>query len=298
MPITTTPLRYPGGKSQLLPFVLDLMRANDLFYGEYAEPFAGGAGIACSLLFEGYVSRIHINDLDPSIYAFWHSLVSDPESFARRVNDTTVNMEEWRRQKAVQSAKDPAPQDLAFSTFFLNRTNRSGIIKGGVIGGLEQKGNYSIDCRFNKINLLRKIERIAVHAEQITVTNLDALVFLRDFKTQQTSKTLINIDPPYYVRGPELYGNWFNDDDHRALAKAVTKIKSYWMLTYDTAAAIRNLYSKYPCFTSRLRYSAQVKRNGAELLVIDPRLTQPESITRIGEGPKVKHPAMASCVPV
>ena len=167
MPVTNTPLRYPGGKSQLTPFVLDVMRANDLFYGEYAEPFAGGAGIACTLLFEGYVSRIHINDLDPSIFAFWESVVKEPELFARRVRDTPVTMDEWRRQKAVQSAQGPSLMDLGFSTFFLNRTNRSGIINGGVIGGFEQKGDYPIDCRFNKANLLRKIERLAAHAEQI-----------------------------------------------------------------------------------------------------------------------------------
>jgi len=124
MPVTNTPLRYPGGKSQLTPFVLDVMRANDLFYGEYAEPFAGGAGIACTLLFEGYVSRIHINDLDPSIFAFWESVVKEPELFARRVRDTPVTMDEWRRQKAVQSAQGPSLMDLGFSTFFLADAGR------------------------------------------------------------------------------------------------------------------------------------------------------------------------------
>jgi len=296
MPVTNTPLRYPGGKSQLTPFVLDVMRANDLFYGEYAEPFAGGAGIACTLLFEGYVSRIHINDLDPSIFAFWESVVKEPELFARRVRDTPVTMDEWRRQKAVQSAQGPSLMDLGFSTFFLNRTNRSGIINGGVIGGFEQKGDYPIDCRFNKANLLRKIERLAAHAEQISVTNFDAMVFLKKFKPQAPSKTLINIDPPYYIRGPELYGNWFNDSHHRALSKAVDKIKPYWMVTYDSVDEIRNLYAKYPCFTNKLRYSAQVKRYGEELLVLDPRLNFPASLARISEVPRPKRARVIRCV--
>lgn len=288
MPTTNTPLRYPGGKSQLTPFVLDLMRANDLFYGEYAEPFAGGAGIACTLLFEGYVSKIHINDLDPAIYAFWRSVVSKPEAFIRRVRDTPVTMDEWLRQKAVQSARRPGLHDLGFSTFFLNRTNRSGIIKGGVIGGLDQKGDYPLDCRFHKKNLIKKIERIAAHAEQISVTNLDALDFLKQLKVQTPTKTLINIDPPYYVRGPELYGNWFNEKDHNALARAIGKIKPFWMLTYDSVDEIRELYAKLPCFTSSLRYSAQVKRNGEELLVLDPRLIFPKSLADIGHRPRPK----------
>lgn len=288
MPVTNTPLRYPGGKSQLTPFVIDVMRANELFYGEYAEPFAGGAGIACTLLFEGYVSKVHINDLDPAIYAFWRSVVSNPEAFMRRVRDTPVTMDEWHRQKAVQAARRPGIHNLGFSTFFLNRTNRSGIIRGGVIGGLEQKGDYPIDCRFHKANLIKKIERIAAHADQISVTNLDALDFLKQLKTQAAAKTLINIDPPYYVQGPELYSNWFNEDDHLALSRAVGKIKPYWMLTYDSVETIRNLYARYPSFTSSLRYSAQVKRNGQELLVLDPRLKHPKSLEKIGDAPKPK----------
>jgi len=265
------------------------MRANDLFYGEYAEPFAGGSGIACTLLFEGYVSKIHINDLDPAIYAFWHSVVSKPEAFMRRIRDTPVTVDEWRRQKAIQSARRPGIHNLGFSTFFLNRTNRSGIIRGGIIGGLKQKGDYPLDCRFHKANLIKKIERIAIHADQIHVTNLDALDFLKQLKVQAPTKTLINIDPPYYVQGPELYCNWFSEKDHRALARAVGKIKPFWMLTYDSVDEIRNLYNKFPCFTSSLRYSAQVKRNGEELLVLDPRMNFPESLAHIGEAPKQKY---------
>lgn len=279
MPTTDSPLRYPGGKSQLTPLVIDVLRANDLFYGEYAEPFAGGAGIACTLLVNGYVSRIHINDLDPSIFSFWWSVVHEPEKLCRLIAETPVTIEEWHRQKALQGRDDIDTVELGFSTFFLNRTNRSGIILGGVIGGLEQNGNYPIDCRFHKVNLTKKIERIALHADKVNVSNLDALDFLKTFKkNKQALKTLINIDPPYYVRGPELYRNWFTDDDHKALAKAVDRIKPYWMVTYDNTVQTRQLYAKHPSFSNSLRYTAQVKRAGMELLVMDPRLQLPSSL--------------------
>lgn len=264
----------------MTPLVVELLRANDLFYGQYAEPFAGGAGIACSLLLSGYVSRIHINDLDPSIYAFWWTLVHEPERFCRLISATPVTMKMWHRQKALQGRTDIDTAELGFSTFFLNRTNRSGIILGGVIGGLEQNGDYEIGCRFHKANLIKKIERIALHADQVNVTNLDALDFLRGFdKKGASAKTLINVDPPYYVRGPELYRNWFTKEDHEALAKAVNRIKSFWMVTYDDTIETRSLYAKYPSFSSSLRYTAQVKRAGQELLVLDPRLLLPPSLS-------------------
>lgn len=275
MPVTDTPLRYPGGKSQLTSLVIDLMRSNDLFYGEYAEPFAGGSGIACTLLLTGYVSRIHINDLDPAIHAFWWCVVHDAERLCTRISATPVTMEEWHRQRAVQAGSRPTRQDLGFSTLFLNRTNRSGIINGGVIGGLEQKGEYPIDCRFNKTDLIRKIERLALHKDQIEVTKLDALEFLKQFNRAPAVRTLVNIDPPYYVRGPELYSNWFTDKDHKALAKAVARINAAWIITYDNTSETTALYADYPCFNNSLRYSAQVKRGGTELLVIDPRLVVP-----------------------
>jgi DNA adenine methylase len=92
---------------------------------------------------------------------------------------------------------------------------------------------------------------------------------------------LINIDPPYYLRGPELYGNWFSQEDHKTLAKAVEKISPFWMLTYDRAPEICGLYDRYPCFSNDLRYSAQVKRTDSELLVLDPRLQRPKGLVRM-----------------
>jgi DNA adenine methylase len=291
MPVTDTPLRYPGGKSQLTPLVVDLLRTNDLFYGEYAEPFAGGAGIACSLLLSGYVSRIHINDLDPAIYAFWWCVVNHSERLCELIKSTAVTMDEWNRQRVVLAEERTDMLALGFATFFLNRTNRSGIIKGGVIGGLAQKGAYAIDCRFNKADLSRKIERLASHRDQIEVSNLDALKFLARFRRRPAVPTLLNIDPPYYVRGPELYASWFTARDHQALAKAVAGVKASWMITYDYTPETISLYAACPCFSNSLRYSAQVKRDGTELLVIDPRLIVPPWVQ---EGALTKSPSTAS----
>jgi DNA adenine methylase len=158
-----------------------------------------------------------------------------------------------------------------------------------VIGGLKQDGKYPIDCRFHKENLLKKIDRLGQYADRISLTNMDALAFLRQFKPANISKTLINIDPPYYVRGPELYGNWFDDDDHAALSRSVSKIKPFWMITYDNVDQIKELYEHLPSYPSQLRYSAQVKRNGHELMVLDPRLNRPASLSRIAKAPEPKY---------
>lgn len=275
MPVTDSPLRYPGGKSQLAPFVVELVRANDLFYGAYVEPFAGGCGIAWTLLLNNYVSEVHINDIDPSIYAFWACVLRHTDALCDRIENVEVTIDEWHRQKAVQSARRPRILDLGFSTFFLNRTNRSGILKGGVIGGLEQRGNYLLDCRFNRVDLVRKIRRIARQKDQVCLTRMDAEDFVRNRLPSIQKRALVNIDPPYYRKGPELYCSFYDHQDHVNLARAVAKIRQNWIVTYDDTPEIRALYRKYPVISQSLNYSAQTKRVGVELMVLDRKLQMP-----------------------
>ena len=153
-----SPLRYPGGKNKLARFIASLCVSNNIS-GHYVEPYTGGASVALKLLLDGYVNEITINDLDRSIYAFWHSILTNTNKFCRKIRNTEVTLNNWKRFRKIFLNKEKASLfDLGFATFFLNRTNRSGIINGGVIGGVKQKGEYKIDCRFNKDNLIDRIK--------------------------------------------------------------------------------------------------------------------------------------------
>lgn len=285
MPVTDTPLRYPGGKTQLLPLVVDILKANDLIYGEYAEPFAGGAGIGLSLLLNNYVSRIYLNDIDPAVHAFWHCVLHNTDALCRRIETAEVTLDEWHRQRQLfQSVWCPDILDKGFATLYLNRTNRSGILRGGVIGGLTQSGNYKMDCRFNRRDLVRKIQRISTYRDQIALSCLDAGAFLDSVVPATSAHTLVNLDPPYYGKGPELYTNYYQPDDHAKLARQVAGLMRRWIVTYDDVPEIRSLYANCPMYVSRLNYYAQIKRVGAELLIGRPGLTMPnylESVTEV-----------------
>ncbi|MCC8559106.1 DNA adenine methylase [Xanthomonas vesicatoria] len=281
MPVTNSPLRYPGGKTQLAPFVIDLARANNLYGGVYAEPFAGGAGIAWRLLLNGDMTEVWLNDIDPALYAFWNTVVHAPDPLCERILRTNVTMEQWRREKAALQDPNASQLDLAFATLFLNRTNRSGILKGGVIGGKNQQGSYKLDCRFNKDDLIHKIQRIHIYREVIKVTRLDAEVCLRKWVKELPKRGLINIDPPYYAQGRDLYLSFYNPEDHSRLAKLVRSIKRPWMLTYDDVPQIENLYSGLPTYRKGLTYYAQVKRRASELLVLAPQLKPPTGLSII-----------------
>lgn len=276
MPVSDSPLRYPGGKTQLTPFVIDLLRSNDLLNGIYVEPFAGGAGIAWKLLLDNFVSSIWINDIDPAIYSFWASVIRHNDELCELIESTPVTIDEWHKQREVQKCKTSKIVELGFSTFFLNRTNRSGILKAGVIGGLEQNGNYLLDCRFNKKELLKKIQRIALYKERIKLTKIDAEKFIKVDIKKLPERSLINIDPPYYKQGPGLYCSFYKHEDHENLASAIKQIVQPWMLTYDDVPEIRSLYSDLPSISKSLNYSAQVKRIGVEYMVFSNKVTIPD----------------------
>ena len=272
-----SPLRYPGGKLKVVDYIKKLFEVNDLMDGTYIEPYAGGASVALTLLFSEYASRIKINDIDRSIFAFWHSVLEETEELCRLITDTPVNMDVWARQREVQARKSDAELlELGFSTFFLNRTNRSGILSGGVIGGKDQQGKWKIDARYNKKDLIERIESVAEYKDRIELTSMDAVELIKHTR-RPSDKTFCYLDPPYYVKGRDLYLNYYNDDDHRAIAKAIKKYKGKWIISYDAVDFISNLYKDYRQKEYYLSYSAGNPAKGKEIMVYSNGLVIPEA---------------------
>lgn len=276
-----SPLRYPGGKRKLANFIKLLLRGNNLLDGEYAEVYAGGAAVALDLLFGRYVSRIRINDYDPGVYAFWRAATDETAELCRRIDAINVSIEEWERQRvihaSVQEGEDIDLLDAALSTFFLNRTNRSGIISGGVIGGKGQSGKWKIDARFNKPNLIRRIEKIGRHRSQIEVTGMDGADFLAEIAPALPERSLVYLDPPYYVKGQQmLYANYYKPEDHATIYKLVNALERPWLVSYDDVEEIRNLYAEFRSREYDIFYSAQDRYQGREIAFFADDLYIPE----------------------
>lgn len=274
-----SPLRYPGGKNKLSSFIASLCMKNNIS-GHYVEPYAGGASVALKLLLDGYVKEITINDLDRSIYAFWHSILTNTEEFCKKIKNTNVTLNNWKRFKKVLLNKEKASLfELGFATFFLNRTNRSGIINGGIIGGVAQKGEYKIDCRFNKDNLINRIKFIALHKKNIHLYMMDALNLIEKVQTDGHEDNIIfYFDPPYYEKGPSLYMNFYKHNDHARVSKAIRKIKkAKWIVSYDDAYEIKKLYAGCKSKEYALLHTAYKSRAGKEILFFSKDLIVPET---------------------
>lgn len=274
MPTSYSPLRYPGGKQKLFKYIVKLMEVNELNTCTYIEPFAGGGGLALRLLFENKVDKIVLNDIDRSIYAVWYSILYNTEEFCAMIKEVPVDMENWYLQKQKQVNKNSISLlELGFSTFFLNRTNRSGIIKGGVIGGKNQEGRYKLDCRFNKTTLIERIEKIAEQRERIMLYNLDAIDLINNIIPNYGKNTFVFLDPPYYNKGPGLYENHYKHEDHLYLSQEIyKKIKCPWIVTYDYTNEIKKMYDKSKYQEYSLSYSAQNRYKGTEVMFYSKKI--------------------------
>lgn len=264
-----TPLRYPGGKSVLSAHVAHLVEASGC-RDAYVEPYAGGAGVALRLLGAGMVDRIVINDMDANVHAFWDSAVNDHARFMRLFDRVEPTIEQWHHWRAV--LRDPVSElERGFAFFFLNRTCRSGVINGGVIGGLAQRGRYRVDARYNKEQLRGKLEYLGRVAERIEVRGDDGVEVVRDYAGRPGA--FVYADPPYVVKGSSLYLTAFDEARHRMLADVLTGCRDgVWMLTYDDAPLVRGLYAGLPGGLYDLRYSAARHCAARELMVYSPAL--------------------------
>jgi DNA adenine methylase len=262
-----SPLRYPGGKTFLLPFFQRIIDRNHLHGITYVEPFAGGAGAAIALLFLEEVDHIVINDLDRAIYAFWRSAIFSSAKFIERIDSTPVTVRQWRLQKAIYLDPTSRLFDLGFATFFLNRTNVSGILDGGPIGGLDQQGKWKIDARFNKKGLSERVRQLGLYENRISVSNRDGVDLIRDYLTSEN--IFIYLDPPYYEKGASLYLNHYKERDHEALADQLNaNADAFWLLTYDNRKQIRSLYPERRIEHFSLNYNAYESRKGNEILIL------------------------------
>lgn len=275
-----SPLRYPGGKTFLYKFLADVIQSNKVQDGVYAEAYAGGAGAALKLLFADHVERILINDADPCIFSFWYSILHHRSKFLDLLDSTPVSIDEWHNQQEIyKNHKRHATVKVGFAAFYLNRCNRSGImLKGGPIGGQDQSGKWKIDARYNKEGLRARIEKVGFYEDRIEVTNLDAIDFLKSkvLAHSEVNKMLVYLDPPYYIKGSSLYLNHYHHCDHVTLAKFLRLNRSFkWVMTYDNSPQINELYHDHQRVQFNLSYSANIAKQGTELLIHNDKVEVP-----------------------
>lgn len=269
MPATYTPIRYPGGKTKLYPLIKEIIEQNGYSDRTYCEAFAGGAGAAIKLLLKDDVSSIIINDLDRAVYCMWDCIVNRSEELCKFIDAVEISIGSWKKYHDVyKNSTTVTDEELGQAAFFLNRTNISGILDGGVIGGIEQTGNYLMDARFTKENLKKKIRNIAKRRASIELFMLDAESLIDSVLEPRSEDVFCYFDPPYVQKGPGLYRSSFDKRKHESLAKKIIGSGFPWMVTYDDDPLVCELYKDHLRDTLILDYSANVHGKGKEKLIL------------------------------
>ena len=274
-----SPLRYPGGKSKVFNIIVSLFEKNDIRNPIYIEPFAGGAGLALLLLKKKKVRKLVLNDIDRGIYSFWHCILNHTEKFCNIIENIEISLLERENQKKIYTNKENLNLlleenilKLGVATFYLNRVNRSGILKAGVIGGNLQNGNYKMDCRFNKKSLILKIKKIEKLKDKIEFYNYDVIEFIDNYLKFESIDSFVFLDPPYYNKGSELYTNFYKHEDHKRLADYIKKINQRWIVTYDNCEEIKEIFNEYNQKEFDISYTLEVKRKSKEIMIFDKKI--------------------------
>ncbi len=269
-----SPFRYPGGKAKLSQFLAVFISANDLKGCKLVEPFCGGAGGTLPLLQAGIIDKLVLNDANSFIAEFWEASLNNTKALTKLIKSVDVNLNNWHRYSAIFKGEiDASPIEKALSVFFLNRTNRSGILHAGPIGGQKQSGDYLIDCRFNKQNLIERIEKLAKLKRKIIVKNEDASSLV--YKLNRTN-CFIYADPPYVKQGKNIYKDYcFESSQHMTFSQVMKKQKNPWLISYDDDPLVHQLYSKRGINVIELSYVMNKARVGQELLIASSNLKMP-----------------------
>jgi DNA adenine methylase len=276
-----SPLRYPGGKAAIAHFVGALIASQPSKPSQYVEPFAGGFGVGLRLLYDEYVEHVVLNDLDADLAAFWRCVFFETDALLERVRQRQPSLAEWHRQHDLYLSGDGDLLDRAFATFYLNRTNRSGILLDArPIGGMHQSGKWRINARYNAAALADRIERVARYRNRVTVLSRDGIAVAKDFVGDERS--LVYLDPPYVQKGAELYFDNLTKDDHLRLANVIAKRKG-WVMTYDVHSLVRALYLGHRRAVFSIAHTAGPQRLGREYLIFARGLIVPP-LARLGHG--------------
>ena len=271
-----SPLRYPGSKRRLVPYIKSALDVNALKPALYIEPFVGGASIALQLMSDAAVEKVLLMDVDPWITSFWTTVFFDTDWLVDQIETMDVSLERWQHFKA---SNPQTVRDQAITCFFLNRTSFSGILEGraGPLGGRKQVSAYKIDCRFMRKTLVARIRQAAAQRQKVIgIWNCswDA-GFARLRQEQQNGSLPVDdlffyLDPPFFEEAEALYRYYFTPKDHEALRDYLVALSDKWLLSYDSVAEVEKLYGS----------ALQKKTNGTQRHIIEIIYSLPIASTR------------------
>lgn len=283
LPRYLSPLRYPGGKGRMGPYLADLMASQ---YGLleveiWAEPFAGGLGAGLHVLAADVAEEVWFCETNPALAALWRMIRTDLDDLARRIELTNPTIDlfyasrEMVKNAATTGGHDD--QELAVAALILNRCSRSGIVAPNVgpIGGKDQAGKYTVKSRFDPAKVAARLRALSPYTQRLRQYDCSGIEFLRglDGGVGIEEEMLAFVDPPYTDVGNDLYGRGMSVAEHRELAWILNTSPMRWALTYDATPHIwTDWYPNRAVMEYGISHSAHKQHADTEYLIVSDNL--------------------------
>lgn len=244
-----SPFRYPGGKTWFVPYFRRWIDQLPSRPHRLIEPFAGGAIVGLSTLFDERVDELLIVELDEDVASVWQTILSRS---AQPLVNRILEFDPTRENAAeILKATPRSRLDRAFQTIVRNRMQHGGIMAPGaslIRNGENGKGAAS---RWYPETLARRILAIHERRSQISAKCTDAFEALA--RDQITDDCAVFIDPPYTAgengkrAGRRLYKH--HTIDHDELFARMSLLKSPFLMTYDDDPCVLELARRFDFHT-------------------------------------------------
>lgn len=238
-----SPLRYPGGKTWLIPHIREWLRHTkpDVLI----EPFAGGAIVSLTAVMEDLVAAAVMVEIDRDVAAFWRSAL-----------ESGATLQEWIRQfeptlDRVREIEQVPPASVAahgFRTLVLNRTRRGGILAPGASLCRNGENGRGLSSRWYPETLAARLAAIQEYEHRLVFAESDGLKLLPMLLRGWGKKAAVFLDPPYTAQGGKRAGSRLyahSSIDHPALFDMLAEHKPNFLMTYDAAPEIVDLVHKH-----------------------------------------------------
>jgi DNA adenine methylase len=234
-----SPFRYPGGKTWLVPHVRRWLASLSGRPRKFVEPFAGGAIVGLSVMFDELTERLALVELDHDVAAVWKVILS------KRAKELACRIASFEpTHQAVNQILGRRPANIferAFATIVRNRVQRGGIMAPGASLMKEGENGRGLRSRWYPETLKRRILEITEKRDRISFVHGDGIEYIH--KAASREDMMWFIDPPYTVAGRRLYVH--SELDHEKLFQIVSSVRGDFLMSYDNASPIRKLAQKF-----------------------------------------------------
>lgn len=262
------PFKIHGGKRYLASWILEQFPTdipNGFEHFDYLEPFCGAASVFLNKEKSISPAKEVLNDIDPGVVAILRTLRDEPETFIKRLKNTTYSERVFLRELKKSEAKEYENEyDHALNEFIVRRMSRGGMKKAFAWSDRERGGQPGDVNAWETI--IDVLPEIATRIKDTFIFNKNAIKVIKAFNSENM---ICFCDPPYVPEtrsAKEVYEYEMSTDDHIELATVLNDFKGKVILSGYPSTLYKRLYTGWKCIKKNIpNHASQAKTKSVKI---------------------------------